>query len=80
MVKEMYSRAWDFTLYETENCNVISVVFFGLVDFHRSFKLFHNELPHNLDDLKILSEDIRSNYEKYKEREIIPAIIKELDI
>lgn len=81
MVKEIYSRAWDFKLYNTENGIVLSVIFFGIVDFHRSFKLSEADLPVDLEDLKSLSEEIRNNYDKYKEIEIIPAIINEaLDI
>lgn len=74
MVKELYSRPWDFTVYQTNDGFVISVIFFGLVDFHRSFKITSDEIPADLEDLKTLSEKIRSNYEDFIEREISPAI------
>lgn len=54
---------------------VISVVFFGLVDFHRSSYLLPNELTENYESLKGLSENIRNNYDNYKEREVVPAIL-----
>ena len=77
MVKEIYSRTWDFTLYETETGYVLNVFFFGLVDFFRSFKILENELPQDFEELKLLSETIRNNYDNYKDSEIIPAITVE---
>ena len=78
MVKELYSRNWDFTLYQMEDNYVISVVFFGMVDFHRSFYLHTNEFDENYEQLKNLSEQIRNNYDDYKIREVIPAITIEM--
>jgi hypothetical protein len=75
MVKKLYVRNWDFTLYQINDKYVISVVFFGLVDFHRSFYLQPLELVDDYEQLKNLSEKIRNNYENYKSREIVPAII-----
>ncbi|MFN8353083.1 MAG: hypothetical protein U0Y10_01440 [Spirosomataceae bacterium] len=78
MVKELFSKNWDFTLYQVNDRLVISVVFFGLVDFYRSFRLLENDLRN--DDYELLynlSKEIRNNYDNYKYREIIPAITSE---
>lgn len=75
MIKELYISNWDFTLYQVDDKTVISVVFLGLVDFHRSFYLLPNELTENYESLKGLSENIRNNYDNYKEREVVPAIL-----
>ena len=77
MVKEIYTRNWDFTLYQVDGRFVISVVFFGLVDFYRSFNLLEENVPTVLEDLKNLSEQIRNNYDDFKPTELIPAITKE---
>ncbi len=53
---------------------VITVIFFGVIDFYRSFYLKNNEISDNLEDLEVVAEDIRKNYNSYKYREIIPAI------
>lgn len=76
MVKELYKRNWDFILYRVDDYYVISVVFFGTVDYHRSFKIDSKILTENYEDLKDISEDIRNNSEKYKMVEIVPAILK----
>jgi plasmid replication initiation protein len=75
MVKEIYKRNWDFILYKVDDDYVLSVVFFGAVDYHRSFKVDSQIMTDDYEDLKSLSEDIRNNYEKYKPSEIIPAIL-----
>jgi hypothetical protein len=75
-MKELYSRNWDFTLYEIDNKVVITVVFFGPVDIFRSFYLLSEELTKDYEALKAVSEKIRNNYDFYKIREIIPAILE----
>ena len=77
MTKEIYTRIWDYTVYQINEKKVISVVFFGMVDYHRSFYLLPDEVPQDLELLKHLSERIRNNYELFKEREIVPAITAE---
>jgi len=77
MVKEIYSRSWDFTLYQMNDKMVITVVFFGLVDYFKSFSLLPKEVTEDFESLKDLSDQIRNNYETYKEREIVPAVIHE---
>jgi hypothetical protein len=77
MIKELYTRNWDYTVYQVNDQKVISVVFFGMVDYHRSFFLLPDEIPQDFELLKTLSEYIRNNYESYKDREIIPAITAE---
>ncbi len=77
MTKELYSRNWDFTLYQVNDKRVITVVFFGLVDYFRSFFLQPQEITEDFESLNILSEQIRNHYDSYKDREIIPAITQE---
>lgn len=75
MTKKIYSRNWDFTVYQVDDKMIINVVFFGLVDFHRSFRLLEEDLKEkDYESLKTLSERIRSSYDDYRHREIIPAI------
>lgn len=76
MAKELYSRNWDFTLYEVENKKIITVTFFGRVDYQRSFHLQKEVNEGEYESLKDLSENIRNNYEKYKEFEITPPIFE----
>lgn len=66
MTKEIYFRNWDFILFKKDNKYIISVVFFGLVDFHRSFYLEPEEITEDYEQLKDLSERIRNNYEQFK--------------
>jgi len=80
MVKEIYKRNWDYIVYQVNDETVISVVFFGLVDYHRSFYLLPDEIPDDFEQLKGLSEKIRANYNLYVEREIVPAITKEEEV
>jgi len=80
MVKELYIRKWDFTLYQVDDKIVISVVIFGLVDYHRSFYLLPNEVTNDYESLKELSEKIRNTPDAYKEREVVPAITNETPV
>ncbi len=69
---------WDFTLYQVSEELVLTVVFHtSRIDFSRSFKLVENEKNFDFEDLKKLSEQIRNNYEVFKDREVIPAITTE---
>jgi len=62
---------WNFILYEENGKKIFSVVFYNsFVDTSKKFKLQGDELGYNIEQLKILAEDIRNNYEKYKAREI----------
>jgi hypothetical protein len=77
-IKIKAKNNWDFTLYQVNQEEILSVVFFNsMFDFSRSFKL--NEIERNFDfeKLKELSEKIRNNYDLFKDREVIPAIISE---
>ena len=78
MYTELYSRSWDFVLYKKDDQFIFTVVFFGLVDYHRSFHLLPEELPDKeaYESLQYLSEKIRNHYEQYKQREIVPAIFR----
>lgn len=37
MLTELYSKKWDFTLYVDDNKMIIIVVFYGFVDYFKSF-------------------------------------------
>ncbi len=76
--KEIQKNNWDFTLYDVDGRGVITVVFFqSIFDFSRSFYVTEEEKGLNLEQLKVLAEDIRNRYEAYKTREIQPAITQE---
>ena len=74
-LKQLDSKVWDFTLYEVDGKRIITVTFYGLVDFPRSFYLRESEYPYNHDELVQFAENIRNNYDHFKERELIPAIL-----
>ena len=81
MIKPIIKNNWDFTLYEVGKDYIISVVFFNsMIDFSRSFKLTEEEKRFDFNQLKELSELIRTNYDAYKEREVTPAITKADDL
>lgn len=74
-MKEIAKNNWDFTLYQEKEDYIISVVFFNsMVDFSRSFKLTEAEKAFNFEQLKVLSENIRNNYNAYIDREVVPTI------
>ena len=71
MKKELMKHQWDFILYETNGVKTLDVAFYkSYFDFTREFKLQGDELNCDFEELKKLAEDIRNNYEKYKDREI----------
>ena len=75
MKKELMRNSWDFILYDVGKEKIITVVFYNsFVDTSKSFRLTEREETYNLEELKKLSEYIRNNYDKYKDREIIPSI------
>lgn len=69
---EIANRNWDYTLYKAESF-IFTVIFFGKIDFPRSFTISEEESKGNLEEL---SKKIRENYEDFKEREIKPAILE----
>lgn len=72
MRTELYKHNWDFILYEEDGRKIFSVVFYqSFTDTSREFKLKGDELNYSFEELKKLAEDIRNNYENYKDREII---------
>ncbi|MDO5666127.1 MAG: hypothetical protein Q4G63_12860 [Bacteroidia bacterium] len=73
-ISKIYQKKWNFEVYAVDKELVITVIFFGVIDYYRSFYLESNKIPKDLDDLESLAEDIRKNYNLYKYREIIPAI------
>jgi hypothetical protein len=75
MVKEICHKNWDFTLFEVNGEWVLSVVFFGLVDYHRSFEIKSDSFDINdIDSLSQLAEKIRNQPNDYLLYEITPAI------
>lgn len=72
MKKELMYDRWNFILYEENSRKIIDVDFFNsFVDYSRQFLLKGDELEYNFEQLKELAVDIRNNYEKYKDREIL---------
>ena len=77
VLKQIYDVPWDFILYKTESDYIMNIEYSNsAVDFTRSFKLTNEEAKQSLEELKKLSQEIRSNYESFKDREIIPAVRK----
>ena len=75
MKKVLEKNNWDFTLYQIDEKKIISVVFHNsYVDISRSFLLKEIEENYNFEQLKLLSEKIRNNYESFKDREVIPSV------
>lgn len=71
MKKELMKHQWDFILYENDGVKTFDIAFYkSYFDFTREFKLQGEELNYDFEQLKKLAEDIRDNYEKYKDREI----------
>jgi hypothetical protein len=75
-LKELDNKNWDFTLYEAGTKRIFTVMFYGLVDYPRSFYLRETEYLFSHDELIHFAEEIRNNYERFKDRELIPAILK----
>jgi hypothetical protein len=72
MRTELLKHNWDFILYEENGNKVLRVVFYqSFTDTSREFELQGDELDYNFEQLKDLAEDIRKNYENYKDREIV---------
>ena len=75
VIREVCESEWDFILYETEQGYVLNVEYAsGIVDYSRSFKLNEEEAKQDIEGLKQLSEQIRKNYELFKDREIVPVV------
>ena len=72
MKKELAYDRWNFILYEENGRKIIDVDFFNsYVDYSRKFVLKGEELDYDFEQLKALAEDIRKNYDNYKDREIV---------
>ena len=75
-INRIYSKNWDYSLYEIDDKKVITVMFFAsFVDYPRSFYLKGDELKLDFESLSVLSEKIRFNYSEYENREIVPPIV-----
>ena len=70
--RKLMSNNWDFTLYEaSDSYFVMDVVFYAsFADYSRSFKFNKEEIELDIEKLKSLAEDIRGNYQLYKNKEI----------
>lgn len=73
-IKKLFEQRWDFELYEVDNKKVITVIFFGQVDYPRSFYLEKEIEGNEYESLKELSKEIRTHYDKFKHLEIVPPI------
>lgn len=63
---------WDFILYDDNGIKIFNVAFYNsFFDFSRDFKPQGEELDYDFEQLKALAEDIRKNYDNYKDREIV---------
>ena len=77
VLERIAKNNWDFVLYNTTEGFVINVVFHSsAMDFSRSFRLSEEEASQSIEELKKLSEQIRNDYESFKEREIFPVVTK----
>ncbi|WP_299181020.1 hypothetical protein [uncultured Chryseobacterium sp.] len=75
IIKKLFEQKWDFTLYQIDDKKIIEVVFHNsFVDTSKSFILNGEEQDYDFEQLKKLSENIRNNYESFKDREINPSI------
>jgi hypothetical protein len=75
VLEKVMKNNWDFILYRTDEGYVLNVVFYSSsMDFSRSFKLSSEESNLDFEGLKQLSEQIRNNYELYKDREVTPVV------
>ena len=62
---------WDFILYEENQKKILDVIFYNsFVDTSKKFILNSEESNYDFEQLKALAEDIRNNYENYKDRQI----------
>ena len=77
MIKKLYTKNWDYQVYQVDEKLVASIVFFGQVDYTRSFYVQANQLSDDYELLDNLSEKIRANYSDYKKFELEPAITSE---
>ena len=75
-IKNVFSKNWDYEVYLIGDKTIITIMFFGLIDYQRSFYLYDYEILEGYEKLNSLAEIIRNNYEEYQNREIIPAIWK----
>lgn len=70
------NNPWDFTLYEENNGSYVIKVMFSegeyKVDIARCFTFTHEEVNSlvDMENIKVLSENIRKNYASYKAQEI----------
>lgn len=80
MLKIIAKSSWDFILFEDDDKKILTVVFYDMgIDYTRSFYLNKDELSTDITTIAHLSENIRNNYLKYKDREITPSITSETD-
>ena len=73
-MKEVASSPWNYTVYleSSSGRNIITVIFFGAIDYPRSFYLSDNDVAR----AESIAEDIRSNYNKYVSVEVHPPVTR----
>lgn len=75
VLEKIAKNNWDFILFKTDEGFVMNVVFHSsAADYSRSFSLNEEEANQDIEGLKQLSEQIRKDYEAFKNREIIPVV------
>ena len=77
MIKKLYSERWNYKIYQVNDKLVASVVFFGQVDYTRSFYIQADQVSAKFELLDDLAEKIRNGYEDFKAFEVVPAILNE---
>lgn len=71
MKTTLMKHQWDFILFEENGKKILDVIFYNsFVDTSKKFKLQGDELDYDFEQLKVLAEDIRHNYDNYQDREI----------
>ncbi|SQI41837.1 Uncharacterised protein [Leminorella richardii] len=73
-ITELCSSQWNYILYSVNGRTVITVIFFDIVDYYRSFYLLDSEITLNEKALVNLAENIRNNAKSYENRERFPAV------
>lgn len=73
--KKLFTKRWDYTLFQVDDKKAIAVVFFDVVDYSRSFFLDQDFDESQYDSLAPLSEEIRTHPSHYEPLEIKPSIL-----
>ena len=70
-LEKVMKSNWDFILYRTDQGFVLNVTTCNsFVDVTRSYKITDEESKLDFEGVKQLAEQIRNNYDSYKDREV----------